>query len=143
MRGVNRKGRNKRRGKFVALGNGLLTSEAWYSLGGGAVRYYIELRRRFNGQNNGELHLTIVEAMKVLGMGRHTVIRAHRELVKKGFIWCTVPGNWTGHMASTWALSDEPVGTQLPTNDYKNWPEKNSLTSAETAPLQCRNGTQG
>ena len=108
----------------MALGNGLLTSEAWRSLSGGALRYYIELRRRFNGQNNGELHLSIVEAMKVLGMGRHTVIRAQRELVEKGFIWCTVAGNWKDRTASTWELTDEPVGTQLPTSAYKNWPKK-------------------
>ena len=68
-RGIDRQGRSKRRGKFVALGNGLLTSAAWRSLSGGAIRYYIELRRRFNGMNNGELHLSVREAVDALGMG--------------------------------------------------------------------------
>ncbi len=43
-RGVDRKGRSKKGGKFVRLGNSLLTSEAWRSLSGSAVKYYIELR---------------------------------------------------------------------------------------------------
>ena len=46
-RGVDQKGRSKRGGRFVRLGDGLLTSEAWRSLSGSAIKYYVELRRQF------------------------------------------------------------------------------------------------
>ena len=69
-RGVDKTGRSRRGGKFVRLGNGMLTSPAWRSLSGSAVKYYIELRREFNGNNNGEIHLSLEEAKKRLGMQR-------------------------------------------------------------------------
>ena len=68
-RGVDNKGRSKKGGKFVRLGDGMLTSEAWRSLSHSAIKYYIELRRRYNGSNNGELHLSLDEAVRVLHMG--------------------------------------------------------------------------
>ena len=78
-RGVDRKGRSKRGGKFVRLGTGLLTSEAWRALSGSAIKYYVELRRQFNGTNNGDLHLSLHEAHKRLGMAKDTTLRAQQE----------------------------------------------------------------
>ena len=119
-RGVDQRGRSKRRGKFVALGNGLLTSEAWRSLSGSAIKYYVELRRQFNGFNNGDLHLSLKRATEGLGMGKHTVLRAQKELVEKGFIRMTMKGGFHQRMATTWALTDEAVPPTLATHDFKN-----------------------
>ena len=135
-RGVNRKGRSKTRGKFVALGDGLITSAAWRSLSGGAIRYYIELRRKFNGMNNGELHLSLREATDALGMGKHTVLRAQRELTDKGFLRVKAMGGFYQRMATIWVLTDEPMGTALATHDYRKW-------TAENLKHRCRNGTRG
>ena len=132
-RGINRKGRSKTRGKFVALGEGLITSSAWRSLSGGAIRYYIELRRRFNGMNNGELHLSVREAMDALGMGTNTVLRAQRELVAKGFLRVKAEGGFYQRMATTWTLTDEPMGGATATHDYRKW-------TAENLKHRCRNG---
>ena len=108
-RGVDHKGRSKNRGKFVALGDGMLTSEAWRSLSGSAIKYYVELRRRFNGMNNGELHLSLEQANKHLGMARDTVLRVQQELVDKGFVRMTRRGGFHQRLATTWALTDESV----------------------------------
>ena len=156
--GTNAKGRSRKRGKFVALGEGLVTSEAWRALGGSAIRYYIELRRRFNGRNNGELHLSLVEAERLLGMGRHTVMRAQHELVEKGLIQCMQKGGFRQRLATTWALTDEPTGKTPPTHSYKDWRllrngdvtvtsqsrARKSISSVpKEHPIGCRNSTQG
>ena len=83
-RGVDNKGRSKKGGKFVRLGDGLLTSEAWRSLSGSAVKYYLELRRQFNGMNNGDLHLSLNEANKRLGMAKDTALRRSQSYPKIG-----------------------------------------------------------
>ena len=132
-RGVDRKGRSKKGGKFVRLGEGLLTSEAWRSLSGSAVRFYVELRRRFNGRNNGELHLTAEEAKTTLRMGTNTFVRVQRELQEKGFIRMTRQGGFHQRLPTLWALTDEAVGTRPPSHAYKLWtPEKPNII-AETA----------
>lgn len=123
-RGVDRTGRSKKGGKFVSLGNGLLTSDAWRSLSGSAVKYYIELRRQFNGINNGSIHVSLEEANKRLGMAKDTTLRAQRELVEKGLIRMTKRGGFHQRLATTWALTDEPVPPTPPTHDYKNWRPK-------------------
>ena len=124
-RGVDQKGRSKKGGKFVALGNGLLTSEAWRSLGGPAVKYYIELRRQYNGINNGEIHLSCAKAAKLLHIGMATAKRAREELETKGLIRMTNKGGFHQRLATTWRLTDEPTANQAATHDYRNWqPEK-------------------
>ena len=126
-RGVDSKGRSKKGGKFVRLGNGLLTSDAWRSLSGSAVKYYVELRRQFNGMNNGNLHLSLEEANKRLGMAKDTALRAQRKLEGKGFIRMTKRGGFHQRLATTWALTDEPVPPTPPSHDYKQWrPKKKS-----------------
>lgn len=135
-RGVDHKGRSRTRGKFVALGNGLLTSAAWRTLGGSSVRYYIELRRRYNGMNNGELNLSLAEAERLLHMGHHTVLKAQQELVEKGLIQMRQQGGFRQRLATTWALTDEPVGTRRPGHEYKTWVPKQHRTG-------CRNSTDG
>ena len=123
-RGVDKKGRSKKGGKFVRLGDGLLTSVAWRSVPGSSVRYYVEMRRQFNGTNNGSIHLSLDEANKRLGMARDTTLRAQKELTDKGLIRMTKRGGFAQRLATTWALTDEPVPPTPPTHDYKNWKGK-------------------
>jgi hypothetical protein len=123
--GTNTKGRSKKRlGKFVGLGHLMVTSLAFRSLGGRALKYYVELRDRFNGTNNGYLHLSCDEAARLLHMSKATAMRAQRELGEKGFIISTKPGNWYARQAAEWALTDNPWMRNLPTNAWKNWRPK-------------------
>ena len=140
-RGMDRKGRSKTGGKFVRLGDGLLISEAWRSLSGSAVKYYIELRRRFNGTNNGDLHLSLEEAKKRLGMAKDTALRAQRELVEKGFIRVAKRGGFHQHLATTWALTDEPAPAVAPTHDYRNWRSKKNSSVGKLDRTRLENPT--
>ena len=130
-RGVDKKGRSKKGGKFVRLGDGLLTSEAWRSLSGSAVRYYVELRRRYNGSNNGHLFLSLDEAKNLLHIGKATGLRAQTELVEKGFIRMTRKGGFHQRRASTWALTDEAVPPTPPSYDYKSWRRPKKISSVQ------------
>ena len=125
-RGVNRKGRSKKGGRFVPIPHDMLSSVAWRSLGGAAVKVYVELRSRFNGGNNGDLSLSMDEAARLLHMSKATVWRAFVELEEKGFIAKTKPGHWYGRRATTWAVSDRPHGPQPPTNAWRDWRPKNN-----------------
>ncbi len=140
-RGVNNKGRSKRGGKFVRLANSMLTSPAWRSLSGSAIKYYIELRREFNGTNNGEIHLSLEEAKKRLGMARDTALRVQLELIDKGFIRMTKRGGFHQRTATTWALTDEPAPASPPTHDYKNWRPKEKPSVQNLDPTRSRNPT--
>ena len=140
-RGVDNKGRSKKRGKFVALGDGLLTSEAWRSLSGNTMKYYLELRRRFNGSNNGHLYLGLDEAKNLLHMGKTTAHNAQKELLDKGLIRMTRRGGFHQHLAATWALTDEPTGTHPATYDFKKWTTQKKFCGPETERTRSPDGT--
>ncbi len=121
MSRMNRKGRSKTGGKFVKLGDGLAASPAFRSLSGPAVKYYIELRRRYNGSNNGDLSLSLDEAKRLLHMGKATAGRARQELQDKGLIRMTKCGGFHQRLAATWALTDERTINRQPSYAYKEW----------------------
>ncbi|MCH9051144.1 MAG: hypothetical protein IIA72_08670 [Proteobacteria bacterium] len=113
--------RPKGNAKYVGLGHGMVTSLAWRSLSGPAVKWYVELRDRFNGANNGDLHLSCGVAAKLLHMSTSTAWRVQGELVEKGLILRTKDGNWYLKKAATWALTDRAWRGNLPTHAYKHW----------------------
>ena len=121
---TNKTGRNIR-GRFTALPHHLITSPAFRSLSGGTLKVYIELHGRYIGSNNGSLHLSCGEAARLLHMSKSTVSRAFCELTEKGFIRCTMRGNWYEKRASTWALThhgdNRMNGPLIATNEWRNW----------------------
>jgi hypothetical protein len=68
-RRANAKGRSKTGGKFVQLRTALVTSEAFRSLSGSALKYYVELRHRYNGSNNGLIYLSVNGGVKMRHSG--------------------------------------------------------------------------
>jgi len=122
MRRVNKKGRNTGDGQYAALSYDMLTSAAFRSLSGSAVKVYFELRTRFHGpQTNGKMHFGLAEAQRNLKLGRATIVRALDELEDKGFIVCTRRGQWYGRLASEWAITDKGIAGELPTNAWRRW----------------------
>jgi DNA-binding MarR family transcriptional regulator len=106
--------RNKRdREQYVYLSYPMLHSLAWRSLSGAAVKVWLELRTRFNGGNNGRLRLSLDEAARILQLGKATVMRALKELEAKGFVKLTRRGQWYGHRASEWAVTDKGIDGNL------------------------------
>ncbi len=121
---TNKTGQSKS-GKFIALPHHMITSPAFRSLSGGSLKVYIELNDRYNGSNNGSLHLSCGAAAKLLHLSKSTVSRAFRELSEKGLIRCTSRGNWYEKRASTWALThrldNRLKGSPIATNEWHNW----------------------
>jgi DNA-binding transcriptional regulator YhcF (GntR family) len=52
---------------------------------------YIEIKRRFNGTNNGEIFLSYRDAARALNVHRNTVGSWFEELQERGFITLTTP----------------------------------------------------
>jgi hypothetical protein len=129
-----RRKRRKGGGQFIPIPYEMAKSDAWRYLPGNAIKAYVELRRRFTGSNNGELSLSLDEAAKLLHLGKATVQRALVLLEQHGFIRMIKRGHWYGRMASTYAVTDRPIGTQAPTNDWRSWrpPQKDSSVSKRT-----------
>ena len=99
-------------------------SPAWRSLTGAAVKVYVELRRRYNGGNNGKLSLSLKEAATLLGLSKTTVGRALDQLVERGFIKRTQEGHWYGRRAAEYAVTDRSLDGHPPTNAWQNWRDK-------------------
>ena len=118
---VDKTGRSKGEGQYAPLSYAMLHSPAWRSLGGAAVKVFLELRTRFHGANNGRLVLSLDEGKRLLGLGKTTVQRALVELQEKGLIVCTRKGQWYGRLASTWATTDRPTDSAPASNAWKTW----------------------
>lgn len=102
----------------------MVASSAWRSLKGSSIKVYVELLSRYNGRNNGELHLSYGSAASLLHLSKSTVSAAFAELQKKGFIVEIEPGNWYERKAATWRLthkSDDRPGCGLSTNEWIRW----------------------
>ena len=118
---ANRKGRSQGERQFVPIPYAMARSPAFRSLNGNALKVWIELRSRYNGNNNGELSVSLDEAARLLGMGKTTVQRAFAELERKGFIIKTKQGQWYGRMATTWRVTDCASQGHLSSNDWQRW----------------------
>ena len=119
----------------------ILKSRAWRSLSGAAVKVFFELHTRFNGGNNGKITLSMNEAAEALAIGKATAQRAFKELVEKGFIELTTPGNWYHRRAHEWRLTTKPMNTgkgkRVATNEWRLWsPQKTKRGSpADPSPF--------
>ena len=87
-------GRTKRRKHkggptFIQLFHWMVDLPAWHSLSPRAVVAYLELARRYNGSNNGWLHLSVRELARAWNWSRASAARAIEELVEKGFVEIT------------------------------------------------------
>ncbi|WP_138935917.1 hypothetical protein [Roseovarius arcticus] len=97
-------------GRFVQLPEWVQASEAWATLPPGPRALYIELKRRFNGTNNGAIYLSHRDAAAALNVHRNTVGPWFKLLEERGFIYMT-QGPHLGPSgigrASIWGLAEE------------------------------------
>lgn len=120
-------GRNKfknRSGKFIQLEHWVYDSLAYQSLKPGPRAIYVELKRQFNGHNNGDIFLSQRVAGKAANVGRDTVGKYLAELVAKGLIIKTM-GHYFGPegvgKAAKWALTELPMNGNPATKEFMNW----------------------
>jgi len=98
--------------KFVKLDESLLSGDVWGFLKPGPRCLYIELKREFNGSNNGKIFLSHRDAAYRLGTHRNTVGPWFKALEQVGLIEKTgeskVGPSGIG-VAATWLLLELPA----------------------------------
>jgi len=110
----NRTGRAKRRRRhdgpnFIQLFRYMLDCPAYVSLSPSARAAFVEVKRGYNGSNNGRIVLSARQLADRLGCHRNTAWRALQELIDKGFIEPRVKGAFHVKFkhATEWRLNDE------------------------------------
>jgi hypothetical protein len=121
--GANNAGRSKFPETFVMLRRYLIQSDAYRSLKPIPRAAYTELRRRFNGRNNGEISCSIREIVAEVHCSKDSASAAFKELQAKGFIKQSRPASFHYKVphAPTWILTEENYGNELPTKDFMRW----------------------
>ena len=107
--------------RFVKLTYPLIESQAWRWLRPISKAVYIELKRRYNGLNNGRISLSLSEAAHILKASKSSISKALKQLETHGFIKLIKKGYFTGRMASEYALTDEQLDGYPPTREWKQW----------------------
>ena len=120
-KGLAKKGVIESTERFVKLTYPLLESEAWRWLRPISQSVYIELRRRFNGSNNGRISLSLAEAAQILKASKSSISTALKQLETHGFIKLIKKGYFTKRMASEYALTDEQLDGYPPTREWRQW----------------------
>lgn len=119
-----RRGKGTPTGKFVQLSHWFMDTPAWRTVAPGPRALYVELRRRFNGVNNGRITLSHREAAEALSVHRNTVGRWFDELEARGFITAQ-RGHCLGPAGigetTLWALDEEPLEGQPPAKRFARW----------------------
>lgn len=126
-------------GRHVQLPEYLQATAAWRDLKPGPRALYIELKRRFNGSNNGRIILSYREAATGLNCHRNTVGQWFKELEAHGFItMIQAPhlGPSGVGLAALWALQELPVDGVPATTGFRKWkrpesPHKNCDSAAQ------------
>ena len=123
-------GKNFKRGsgqKFTQLEEWMMKSEAWQSLKSGPRALYVELKRRFNGGNNGQIFLSHRDAAKALNVGRDTVSGYFRDLTDRGFIAVT-QGHCLGPegigQSTHYRLTEAACQGKPATKDFMKWKQQ-------------------
>ena len=96
-------GRNKKKytqfNNFVAIPRKTLKTPEWKELSGAAKLFYIHLKAKYNGHNNGDICIHYSELHGIKGISSNTTIsRAIQELEEKGWINKTVHGGLMRHV---------------------------------------------
>jgi hypothetical protein len=112
-------------GPFVRLDLFMMESAAWRSLTPAARAVYTEVRRRYNGSNNGSIALSVRDAAARCNINKDTAAKAFVTLQERGFIECVTPGGFTRKVrhATEWRLLNERCDKTgvLPTKAFMRW----------------------
>jgi DNA-binding transcriptional MocR family regulator len=125
-------------GGDVQLPEWLQASDAWATLKPGPRALYIELKRRFNGTNNGRIIFSHRDAASALHVHRNTVGPWFDELQARGFVFMThAPhlGPAGIGKASIWALGELPTDDMKPAQKaFMRWSEKQNPRTKNRTP---------
>lgn len=122
-RGVDTTGRSKKDARHVRLYHSVMRTAAYRSLSPQARALLIELYALFNGENNGELFMSLRDAATRANFSKNSAKRYFDELQETGFIRLRArePIKWSARHARCWILTEHPFGGQPPSRDFDKW----------------------
>lgn len=107
--------------RFVSLRHYLLNSQAWRTMPEAACKLLIDVWKRYNGVNNGEISYGCREA-KALGYSRWKSARMFAVLIERGFLVVVRESTFARKKISrTWRITDEPAFGKEATKDFMRW----------------------
>jgi hypothetical protein len=103
-----------------------IQSAAWRDLSGSAVKVLLAMQTLEKGDNNGSICFSDRMGAEMAGLSRNTVQKSIKDLIDRGFIYCTEQGGFsrkTPHAAMygfTWLAG--PKGEhRAPSHAYEKW----------------------
>jgi len=125
-------------GIHVRLYRWMMKTPAWQSLPVGPRALLVEVYNLYDGTNNGQIFLSIRDAAARLQASPNTVSTWFDALIDRGFIRVAQRGAFSMKVrnATTWILTEHPLGDQLATKDFARWRPEN----AEAKPKSRRGG---
>jgi hypothetical protein len=141
------KSKKRGAGRHVQLPEWQQASEAWRTLPVGPRALYVELKRRYNGSNNGRVILSHRDAAKSVNAHRNTVGRWFSELEERGFIvMAQAPhlGPSGIGKSSHWTLTEYPTDNMKPaTMNFMRWSENQKPRTTTKTPRHNECDTKG
>src|ERR1700730_9912738 len=120
--------------RYVGLTHWLLNSQAWKSMPEAACKLLIDVWKRHNGANNGEISYACREAEKI-GISRPKAARMFDTLIERGFLVMVRESSFDRKkIARTWRITAEPSGDKPATKDFMSWRPDAPKTQAENFP---------
>ncbi|WP_051881866.1 hypothetical protein [Parvularcula oceani] len=122
-RGVDAQGRSKGPPRHVRLYRSTLHSPAYRSLVPAARAILTELYDLYDGQNNGELFLSVRRAAERVHVNKDTAGKMLGILRERGFIKLRVEAYAELDMryARCWVLTEFPFAGHAPSRDFEKW----------------------
>lgn len=111
----------KRPGYWFAVWDEWFESPAYRDLSMPARCLLLEFQHIFRPTRNGQLSISVQQAMERLGCAKQTAQDAFRELTEHGFIKLKEHERWQERMAREWILTFERLNNHEPTDDWKEW----------------------
>jgi hypothetical protein len=124
--------------RYMKIPHAMAWHPNWRTLPGIAVKVYLELFSRYNGFNNGELHLGCHEGKNLLGVSADTIHRALKRLTERGWIELSERGNHYLRKASEWRLTSFAAGEKSPTYAWRQWQPKAKSKNSSTSDSRDR-----
>ena len=122
------KSRKRGQPKYVMLYHWIADTDAWRTMKPAPRALYFEIKRNYNGHNNGTVLLSYRDASKRLNVAYNSVGKWFRELEERGFIDCMQKhhlGPSGVGRTSHWRLTEYDYDGRPATADFKNWrPDK-------------------
>ena len=132
---ASRRKHSKHGPRYIQVFHWVMKTVAWQALTPNERCIYLEVKKRFNGSNNGEIGLGVREAADAIQVGKTTAHHALKRLTELGFIEVVTPSgfNRKNRMATEWLLTEfkNDITGELAKKTFTKWraDEKSTVPS--------------